>query len=118
MTQQEYKKEYKRLDDDIFDLRRKQEELRKSFLTEHALFKQGDKVCIIWDAYKHPYQDGKIIPEKRIEAYIGGIHDKYYSGMVNYTFLKVKKDGSCSSQSAGIYGTSYSRIELIESAKS
>lgn len=113
MTQQQYKSELGVIESKIKKLYNKKIKMREQFLKENAQFGVGDKVVVIFDSFS---LFNKAQPEKRIEAFISGVDDKYFSGTINYDFSKVKKDGTKSNQSAGIYGT-YSRIELIEKAK-
>lgn len=115
MTKEEYKKEIKALEDAIDALDEVKIETRSKFLKDNAKFKKGDKVVVIWNEYKHPFKKEKVA-ERRIEAFIGGINDPYFSGEIDYSFRQCKKDGTEGSKSAGIYGP-YDRIELLEPAK-
>jgi len=116
MTKEQYKSELGVLDSKIRQSNARKIEIRKKFIRDNSKFKVGDKVVVIYDAYKHPYDKDRIMPEVRKEAYISSVHDKYFSGNVSYDFVKVKKDGSMSAQPASIYG-SYSRIELLTPAE-
>lgn len=115
MTKEQYKSELGVIESKIKQLASRKAEIREAFLKANAKFKVGDKVVVIYDEHKHPWRKDEIMPERRVEAYIGDVEDKYYTASVNYDFKKVKKDGTMSGQSAGIYGN-YDRIELITPA--
>lgn len=115
MTQHEYKGRLFEIECEIKSLEKERRELTESFLNEHAIFKEGDKVLIIDPETIHPFLDNKIIPERKTEAFIMQVHDSGLKGSVNYKFWKVRKDGSKSSHE--LHRFSYGRIELIESAK-
>jgi hypothetical protein len=108
MNKEDYKAALKQIDEESLQLSKRRNEAREAFLKANAQFKVGDRVIVV---YNETALFGRVQPEKRIECFISDIHDKYSSGNVYYEFNKVKKDGTMSNQSAGIYG-GYSRIEL------
>lgn len=116
MTKKEYKAILKDADSKIKEQEERKNRAREDFINASYSFKVGDKVIAIWNAYKHPFSEGKTIPERRIICAISSVNDKYFNGEIKYDFVKVKKDGTISKQSAGIYG-GYDRLELLEPAK-
>lgn len=114
MTLAQYKSELGVIESKLKALFVRKQEIRAAFLKANAEFGVGDKVRLIWNETNI---FGKTQPETRMEVYISEVNDKYFHGRVNYEFVKAKKDGSISKSPAGIY-SGYSRIELIEKAKS
>lgn len=114
MTQEEYRDQIQMLEFEITEAKDKMKKLRAEFLKENAKFREGDKVVLINDPTKHPFTHA-ILTEKRTEAFIDSVHDNSFSGKVQYKFKKVKKDGTRSSHE--LWQSYYSRIELIEPAK-
>jgi ribosomal protein L21E len=110
MTREQYKSELGVIESKIKTLYNRKNEIREAFLRDNAKYKVGDKVVLIWNELT---AFNKVHPERRMEAYVGSVHDKYFTGIVNYEFKKVKKDGTMSGQSAGIYMSSPNRIELL-----
>jgi len=113
MTKEEYKAEITSIDSQIAALQIKKGEARAQFIIENSHFNIGDKVAVIWEANSD--WNKKQVPEKRVVVFVSKIEDKYFTGEIRYDFVKVKKDGTMSAQSAGLYG--YKRIELIEKSK-
>lgn len=113
MTKEQYKKELAELDAKITVLNIRKNEIRATFLESNSEFNIGDKVVAIYPATN---LFSMVQPEKRVEAFIGQIHDKYWNGNVRYEFKKVKKDGSMSNQTIFV-SSNYERLELIEKAK-
>lgn len=109
MTKEEYKAENKRISSEIEALKKLEKELKDAYIEEHCPFDGGDKVKITTVEY-----DGETIREELI----GIVCDcrASFDGELNYSFRKVKKDGTVSDRNLYVYGEIKS-VELIEKAK-
>lgn len=114
ITKETYLEVIGELDAKINELSKQKIELREDFIKDNAQFEVGDKVVIIWDAYKHPFSDN-IMPEKRETGIVHSMNDRSFQGRVIYQINKIKKDGSMSQHPIHHYGAS--RIELVEKKK-
>jgi hypothetical protein len=108
MTLQDYKETIKSLDEQMVYLREVKDKARKEFLAANAQFKVGDKVRVFKETYKPTGQTEYF----KGEFFVSSVNDKYFDGSVDYDFVKIKKDGTPSGQSAGVY--SFSRLEKVE----
>jgi hypothetical protein len=96
----------KRIQDKESQITNLQKEIRetKAALKNITPYKIGDKVRVDW---------GTNTSE---DCYIADVHyNSYHKDLYEYKFNKIKKDGTMSQQSAGIYR--YSNVTLIERAK-
>jgi hypothetical protein len=92
-------------EDQIDKLKEEISDLRKN-LINITPFTKGEKVKVIQLRNKF-YKEDK---DKEIECFITGV-DYTWGKTLKYQFNKIKKDGTISAQSAGIYG--YDKIEKI-----
>lgn len=116
MKKEEYLILIKSIDEEIEALYEKKRLARESFLKENAGFKTGDKVAITFPSYFRAFTK-EIIPETRLECYVGEVSDKYYKGDIDYNFKKSKKDGTPSLNSQYVSLFSKYSIELIKAAE-
>jgi len=96
----------KRIQDKESQIDNLQKEIRetKAALKNITPYKIGDKVKVDWGT-----KDSE-------DCYIADVeYNPYYKELYKYSFKKIKKDGTMSQQSAGIYY--YSNVTLIEKAK-
>jgi len=109
MTQDEYKAEFRRIFAETTALDKLGKELKAAYIEEFCPFNGGDKVKITTADYFQP--------EKIKEELIGIVADCRvgFDGELNYTFRKVKKDGTPSNHNLYIYGKIKS-VELITPA--
>lgn len=108
LTKEEYLKKLEEINAKTLQLRLEREELRQQYVKDNAQFKEGDKVKIYQDRYTFNSPPSIICLG---EFFISKAKDSFYTGCIDYEFAKIKKDGTQSSQSAGIYG--YKRLELV-----
>lgn len=101
MTLKQLLQEIKNKEDQIDKLKNEASELIKQ-LPELTPFKVGDKVKVT-NEWKNPKETICFISEVEYRSWT---HDR-----IEYHFSKIKKDGTMSQQSAGIY--SYDKIEKI-----
>src|SRR4051812_1184195 len=110
MTKEEYKQKLSELDGIIEKARLDKDSARQMFLQTNAEFKVGDKVRVYHE--QRDWGKSKVTEVLKGEAFISEVEDKYFSGSVNYQFAKVKKDGTMSGQSAGVYY--FTRLEKAD----
>jgi len=114
MKKEEYKEKLKEIYRQMDILFAMKHQLRDDYVSGNKEFNIGDKVRVFH--IKRDYFNSKADTEELIgEVFISGINDKYFSGDIDYSFNKIKKDGTMANQSAGIYG--FSRLELVAPAK-
>lgn len=106
MTKETYKRTITEIDAKIKKLYEEKAAARTEFLQKNAELKVGDKVKV----YQTEWRSRTEVLVA--EVFISGVNDKYFSGDVNYQFVKVKKDGTPSNVNAGVY--SFSRLEKSE----
>lgn len=102
MTKAEYKRRYDDYNSQIINLQKKIMDLKAEYI-EHSPVKVGDKVEVT--------QHGKT--SKTTICFVSSV-EVGRNGDYDYCFAKVKKDGTMSGQSAGIYYAD--SIKLIEPA--
>lgn len=96
MTREEFKQKYNDLQAKRRELADQEEALKKEYLS-FSPFKRGDKVVV--DTH-----------EGKVTCFVGEVKIGFTSGY-RYGFLKMKKDGTCSAVSAGLYNA-----QIIEKA--
>jgi hypothetical protein len=109
MTFEEYKEAQEELDRQRKQLAEQSRLLRAKYIEEHREFKDGDKVRVWtgsynWSDLKETIKDAGVVFIPQVK----GIDHK---GNVTYQYVKQKKDGTPSHQSAGMWFVS--KIELV-----
>ncbi len=115
MEQKVYKSKISDLDQRIKSIKEgilRELELEKSyardqFISEYNEFKVGDKVKVFTN-------DWGGVEKFKFDAFISDIHDRGFSGDVQFSFVGIKKDGTPSQRSAGwIWSSDKVRLELL-----
>lgn len=89
MTKEQFKKAINDRESQIKNLKRDVDELRKTYIIEHAKFSIGEKVTVIENTWDGSFKQSHtaFISDAKVN----------YGGDINYSFVKCKKDGTRSS---------------------
>jgi hypothetical protein len=114
MTKDQFKKAINDRKSQIEDLKRQMMGLQVKYIEEHSEFKSGDLVDVI---YPQTHAFNRTQEERRVRCFIGGVDRVLDNGMIEYKFVKQKKDGTMSQQAASIYSTYGARIEKVHATE-
>lgn len=107
MTKEQYEEIEKEIETKMQQLKDDLRRARDQYIAAYP-FKEGEKVRVSWEVkgFNEPTET------KTIDCFIGSVDFKY--GEIYLSFNKIKKDGTMSGQSAGIYYNSHLKIEKID----